>query len=152
MTVKENIKILRRISMYKKTYSVKEIDSDGFYRTTLKDITYYEPNDITEENINKILRDDDAIIVPGYCPFCGGVTILNRNPHGWYVHCGICGMEGPKNWDPYSALKMFTDKSFKTVARIMELSQDKIKELLIENEKYWDANHVNEVIEFIKGE
>ena len=111
-----------------------------------KEVTYYSMDDITPENIYKIYFDLYSIIELSHCPICGHMMTLNGTAHKNYVWCPICDLEGPKHWDPYQAIKMWSDKSFTTVAEAMNFSPNRLKVLNLDN---FDTAHRKEIEEFI---
>lgn len=112
-----------------------------------KEVTYYTIDDITPENIHKIYYDFYSVIELGYCPICGHMMTLNGTKHENYAWCPICGLEGPKHWAPYQAVKMWADRSFTTVAKAMNFSPKRFKEF--NNLDNFDAAHRKEIEEFI---
>lgn len=112
-----------------------------------KEITFYSPEDITEENAFHIASGWDSFIETGYCPVCGHMTMLNRSAFGYYAWCSVCGLEGPKHWHPYNAVKMFSDRTFTTVADMKKLSKKAVAEF---NLSLFDEKNRQLVEEFIK--
>ena len=133
--------------MYKKIHKVNKSDANGI-SSYEKEFSYYTFEDLTPENTFDIFNNDDNFIELGECPICGWTITLNKSSQGCYAWCSICGLEGPKHYDPYLAAKMFCDKSFKTVAEVERFS-NKIFKNNIDISKF-SPRTIDEVKKFIQ--
>jgi len=102
-------------------FKVDTTDCDG-RRIEERDFKIYSFNDLTPDNVYKIFNDNDSFIELGECPICGWTVAINQRLHECFAWCSMCGLEGPKHWNPYQAAKMFVDKSFTTVAECQEFN------------------------------
>ena len=130
--------------MYKEisTVTVNGVDEQ-------REITYYEFQDLTPESTWKVANDFDSVIELGSCPVCGKMTTLNQSSFGYYAWCPICGLEGPKHPDPYSAAKMFAERNFTTVAEVYKFSPEKVKKFRLDK---FDIKNRHRVEEFANRE
>lgn len=108
--------------MHIEKMTVTTIKNGTGIQTEEKDYKIYNFEDLTPDNIYKIFYDEDSIIELGECPICGWTVTMNQRPNESFAWCPICGLEGPKHWNPYQAAKMFVDKSFTTVAECKEIN------------------------------
>ena len=94
-----------------------------------QELTYYNLDDLDDQSIQVALHEEYSFVETGACPICGWKTILNGSNLGYFAWCSICGLEGPKNWNAYTAAKMFVKRDLKTVVEARGLSLDHLKSL-----------------------
>ena len=133
--------------MYKKIHKINRCTGDGCSEYK-KEFTHYTFEDLTSENTCGIFNNDDNFIELGECPICGWTITLNQSLYGCYAWCSICGLEGPKHYDPYLAAKMFCDKSFTTVVKAKGISNERFKHSI--NIEGFSSRTIEEVKKFIQ--
>ena len=118
--------------MHIEKMTVTTVKNGSGIQTEEKDYKIYNFEDLTSDNIFKIFYDNDSHIELGEC----------------FAWCSICGLEGPKHWNPYQAAKMFVDKSFTTVAEYKEFSP----KYFAADIKRFSLRTIDQVKKFLQGE
>ena len=128
--------------------TVTTVKNGSGIQTEEKDYKIYNFEDLTSDNIFKIFYDNDSHIELGECPICGWTVTINQRIGECFAWCSICGLEGPKHWNPYQAAKMFVDKSFTTVAEYKEFSP----KYFAADIKRFSLRTIDQVKKFLQGE